>query len=148
MTGWLRDYIAHYAAIAKPLQERKTLMLANSPRAGNERKNFAVRAELQAPSDRELEAFDALQKALSKPTFLVHFGEKLTLYIDLDASKEFGFGAMIYHVFGTSPEGAYPQTVQDQAHNCFSVDSSKTHVSSVLKMLAQNGNEDRCLILR
>ena len=34
MTGWLRDYVANYAMIAKPLQDRKTMMLANSPRSG------------------------------------------------------------------------------------------------------------------
>ena len=111
MTGWLRDYIAHYAAIAKPLQERKTLMLASSPRAGNERKNYATKAELQAPSEREMAAFNALQEALSKPSFLVHFDDKLTLYIDLDASKDFGFGAMVYHVLGNQdvPKNGYPQ---------------------------------------
>ena len=113
MTGWLRDYIAHYAAIAKPLQDRKTLMLAHSPRAGNERKNFATRAEITIPSESELQSFYALQAALSKPSFLTHFDDKLTLYVDLDASKDFGFGAMVYHVFGNDPgRNGYPQKSQ------------------------------------
>ncbi len=113
MTGWLRDYIAHYAAIAKPLQDRKTIMLANSPKAGHERKNFATRTELRMPTKLELESFGALQNALSRPSFLVHFDDKQTLYIDLDASKDFGFGAMVYHVAGTIKAGeAYPRRSQ------------------------------------
>lgn len=109
MTGWLRDYVAHYAAIVKPLQDRKTLMLAYSPKFGYERKNFAIRAELQTPSDLELTSFHALQEALFKPSFLVHFDDKLTLYIDLDASKDFDFGGMVYHVTGDNVlKDAYP----------------------------------------
>ena len=108
MTGWLRDYVAHYAAIAKPLQDRKTAMLSSSPRAGNERKTFALRSCLQESTNAELASFQALQKALSTPSFLVHFDEKEMLYIDLDASKDFGFGAMIYHVVGDVLKDAYP----------------------------------------
>lgn len=112
MTGWLRDYIANYAILAKPLQDRKTLMLAASPKSGQERKNFASRSLLQLPSEAELIAFQALQEALSTPSFLAHFDEEAVLYIDLDASKV-GFGAMIYHLKGELI-GDYPKRSQVQ----------------------------------
>lgn len=112
MTGWLRDYIANYAILAKPLQDRKTLILAASPKSGQERKNFASRSLLQLPSEAELIAFQALQEALSTPSFLAHFDEEAVLYIDLDASKV-GFGAMIYHLKGELI-GDYPKRSQVQ----------------------------------
>ena len=112
MTGWLRDYIANYAIIARPLQDRKTTMLATAPRAGQERKNFASRARLQEPTGTELSSFQELQKALSKPSFLVHFDEKEILYVDLDASR-LGFGAMVYHLAGLMKAGeSYPRRSQ------------------------------------
>ena len=114
MTGWLRDYIAGYAMIARPLQDRKTRMLATSPRSGQERKNFALRSMLKEPSGAELDAFHSLQKALSTPSFLRHFDEKMELYVDLDASRS-GFGAMVYHVKGPSvAPGTYPKRSQVQ----------------------------------
>ena len=39
-----------------------------------------------------------LKQALSQPSILVYFDPNRTLWIDLDASKEFGFGAMVFHV--------------------------------------------------
>ena len=112
ITGWLRDYIANYTIIARPLQDRKTAMLATSPKAGQERKNFASRARLQAPTGAELAFFQELQKALSKLSFLVHFDEKQTLYVDLDASRS-GLGAIIYHVAGVLKIGeTYPRRLQ------------------------------------
>ena len=39
-----------------------------------------------------------MQAALSKPSFLTYFDNKLNLYIDLDISKDFGFGAIVYYV--------------------------------------------------
>ena len=112
MTGWLRDYVANYAIIARPLQDRKTMMLANSPRSGQERKNFAFRSMIKEPTGAELAAFQTLQKALSTPSFLRHFDEKATLYVDLDASKS-GFGAMVYQIKG-SLVGNYPKRSQVQ----------------------------------
>ena len=112
MTGWLRNYIPNYAAITKPLQDRKTLLLAGAPRAGNERKTYANKTQVDDPSPTEQAAFSALQKALSKPSFLSHFDCASTLYIDLDASKVFGFGAMVYHVSGYVEDDEYPKRSQ------------------------------------
>jgi hypothetical protein len=60
MTGWLRNYIAYYAAIAKPLQDRKTAMLANSPKSGEQRKRFARRNHLNESTEIEKAAFKPL----------------------------------------------------------------------------------------
>ena len=107
LTGYLRQYIAHYAAIVKPLQERKTLLGRTVKVAGNARKKAANRTVLTTPTPRELNAYHQLQKMFASPTLLHHFDPRQQLYVDLDASKEFGFGAYVYHsdevAEGTSP---------------------------------------------
>ena len=45
-------------------------------------------------------AFKTLQKLLSRPSFLYYFDDTADLYIDLDASKVYGFGAIVYHLKG------------------------------------------------
>ena len=52
---------------------------------------------LTMPTPKELNAFHQLQKSFASSTILHHFDEKKQLYVDLDASKEFGFGAHVYH---------------------------------------------------
>ena len=39
-----------------------------------------------------------LQGAFSNPTFLAHYDASRPLLIDLDASKSFGFAAIVYHI--------------------------------------------------
>ncbi len=56
-------------------------------------------------SQAELDLFSLIQKAFSESSFLFHFDDKRGLFIDLDASKEGGFGAMVYHVKGDIKEG-------------------------------------------
>ena len=97
MTGYLRNYIAWYAQIARPLQDRKTDLLKPSPKGGRERKSFSAKTRLSNPSVAELDSFQTLQELLSKPSYLTHFDPHTTLYIDIDASKDFGFGVVIYH---------------------------------------------------
>ena len=97
ITGYLRNYIAWYAQIVKPLQDRKTELLKPSPKGGRERKSFAATTRLSDPTEAESTAFATLQDILSKPSYLSHFNPHWTLYIDIDASKDFGFGVVIYH---------------------------------------------------
>ena len=104
LTGYLRQYIPHYAAIAKPLQLRKTYLTRSVGVGGNARKKAAAHTHLTMPTPKELNAFHQLQKLFSSPTILHHHDEKRVLYIDLDASKEFGFGAHIYHSKEDSPD--------------------------------------------
>lgn len=98
LTGWLREYVKGYAKISEPLQLRKTLLLKTAPIAGNARRSYASRAELINPSQKEILAFKTLQAALSKKQYLVHFNPARQLHIDIDASKESGMGAMIFHL--------------------------------------------------
>ena len=102
MTGYLRQYIKGYSSIVKPLQDRKTMLTKdirmNGHEKGNKRESAARRALLSSPSETELSSFEALQRAFAQPTTLVHFNKARKLYIDLDASKKVGFGAMVYHV--------------------------------------------------
>ena len=97
LTGYLRQYISHYAAIAKPLQLRKTYLTRTVSVRGNARKKVAARTHLTIPTPKELNVFHHLQKLFSSPTILHHHDEKRVLYVDLDGSKEFGFGAHVYH---------------------------------------------------
>lgn len=98
MTGYLRNYVPWYAYVSKPLQDRKTELLKRGPVKGAARKMFAAREAFAYPTGAERAAFTALQKALSSPTVLVHFNILRALFIDLDSSKERGFGAIAYHV--------------------------------------------------
>ena len=84
--------------MADPLQKRKTDLLKLGPKQGRARKDYSSKTRVDKPSPIELAAFESLQKALSKETSLTHHNPKRTLYIDLDASKSYGFGAMLYHV--------------------------------------------------
>ena len=97
MTGYLRTYIPWYAQIARPLQDRKTDLLKPSPKGGRERKSFSATTRINDPTKAELTAFETLQDLLSRPSYLTHFSPDKTLYIDVDASKDFGFGVVIYH---------------------------------------------------
>ena len=46
----------------------------------------------------ELDSFKTIQDLLSHPSYLVHPDLEYQIFINLDAIKEFGFGAMIYHL--------------------------------------------------
>ena len=105
LTCWLRKYVRMYAGVSKPLQDRKTELLRDAPKSGSARKSFSSRTQF-VPTQAEVEAFQALQSALSKPTFLTHFDPNRVLFVDLDSSKEYGIGAIVYHVKGFQlPEG-------------------------------------------
>lgn len=97
LTGYLRQYIPHYAAIVKPLQRRKTLLNRTITVQGTARKRAAGRTGIAEPTPKELNAFHHLQRLFARPTLLAHFNLKRQLYINIDASKEFGFGAHVYH---------------------------------------------------
>ena len=99
LTGWLRGFIAWYAQKADPLQRRKTLLLRQSPSSkGNIRKTYSRRTVVENPTAEELESYRQLQEAFSRASFLVHFSAERVLFIDIDASKKRGFGAMVYHL--------------------------------------------------
>ena len=98
LTGWLRNYVEKYAQKAAPLQQCKTRMLENAPVKGCARQAFSATTTIDNPTDEELTAFQTIQQAFSGPKFLAHFEPKRQLYIDLDASKQRGFGVIVYHL--------------------------------------------------
>ena len=102
LTGWLRTSIPRYAQRANPLQERKTALTRTLPVSskGPARKRHSIRVFFYDPTTEEVLAFKDLQDAFRSPRFLVHFSPKRRLYVDLDASKSWGFAAIIYHVKG------------------------------------------------
>ncbi|KAL3428067.1 hypothetical protein PVAG01_01576 [Phlyctema vagabunda] len=107
LTGWLRQYVPYYAAIVQPLERRKTGLLKDGPKAGTSRRNYSAATKIGDPSPLELAAFETLQEQLLRSQFLVHFAAERRLYIDVDASKAFGIGGIVYHCKNES-EG-YPR---------------------------------------
>ena len=83
----------------EPLQQRKTLLIRGLRKGveGNARKKEAARTSLSGVTPAELDSFHQLQTLFSRPTILTHYESKRRLYVDLDASKARGFGAMVYH---------------------------------------------------
>ena len=46
----------------------------------------------------KFESYRQLQKLYFQVTFLIHFFNERTFYIDIDLSKNRGFGAMVYNL--------------------------------------------------
>ena len=80
--------------------KRKTVLLVRSPPSGQQRHNYAKKTLFETPSNEELLSFQAIQKALSTPSFLFHFNNKEQLFIDLDTSKEARVGVIVYYIKG------------------------------------------------
>lgn len=116
LTEYLRSYIHFYAQLAAPLQKLKTSLLRHAPVAGQQRRAYASRTKLGSLTPQELASFQSIQDALSQPSTLVHHDPEKILWIDLDASNEFGFGAMIFHIAANEalPEGRWPSTTSVQ----------------------------------
>ena len=110
LTGYLCSYIYYYPQLAEPLQTLKTTMLKSTPLSGQQQRAYALKIKLLPPSPAELAAFQSLQETLSKPTTLIHHDPDKILWIDLDAFKEFGFGAVVFHTFPNEelPEEKWP----------------------------------------
>lgn len=107
LTGYLQSYIHFYAQLAAPLQEVKTSLLRHTPVAGQQRRAYALKTKLGPPTPQELASFQSIQETLSQPSTLVHHDPGKVLWIDLNASKEFGFGAILFHTASNEalPEG-------------------------------------------
>ena len=97
LTGYLCNYIYFYAQLAAPLQAFKTFFLCDAPVSGQQRRVYASKTRLRPPTPQEHASFFSIQEALSQPSTLVYHDPDKTLWIDLDASKEFGFGAVVFH---------------------------------------------------
>ena len=98
LTGWLRQHIPYYAQITEPLHARKIALLKPAPQKKGPRRRFANKTPLGDDLERALAAFDLLQSMFRNSAFLWHFNPDRKLYVDIDASKEFGFAAAVYMV--------------------------------------------------
>ncbi len=105
LTGWLREKVPYYAQITEPLQNRKTNLSRTVSTKGNVRKHQASQTSLEEPTAQEKRAFETLQAIYMAATFLHHFDPSRRLYIDVDSSKRYGFGAVVYHVEGDPVPG-------------------------------------------
>ena len=94
---YLSQYIPYYAQVARLFQKRKTLLNCFVKVGGNARQRVVARTYITTSTNRELNAFHHLQQLFSQPSILLHYNPSLQLYVDLDASKAFGIGAMVYH---------------------------------------------------
>ena len=110
LTGYLRSYIHFYAQLAAPLQALKTTFLQEAPLDGQQRRAHASKTKLGPPTPQELASFLSIQEALSQPSTLMHHNPEKILWIDLDASKKFGFGAIVFHTTSgkTISKGHWP----------------------------------------
>ena len=113
LTGYLRSYIHFYTQLAAPLQELITLFLRHAPVAGEQRRAYTSKTKLGPPTSQELASFQSIQDVLSQPSTLVHHDPEKVLWIDLDASMELGFGAIVFHTASNKafPEGRWPSTI-------------------------------------
>ncbi|SLM36754.1 reverse partial [Lasallia pustulata] len=109
MTGWLRQFVAYYAQIVEPLQHRKTELLRLCPSKGGQGQKMYTRKTTLTPTETEKEAFEFLQKSFNEPTFLTFFDRQRQLYIDINGSKQWGFGIMVYHVKGDPGGNDFPR---------------------------------------
>ena len=99
LTGYLRSSVHYYAQLASPLQALKTRLLKEAPtKGGNQRRAYSSKLTLPKASKQEEESFRSLQEALSRPSLLVHHDPERILWMDLDASREWGFGVQVFHV--------------------------------------------------
>lgn len=98
-TGFLRDKTPYYAQLAGPLQDLKTVLLKNAPNGKYKRKRFGENISIaEEPLIRA--AFDAIQNQFKNNMKLFHQDTARPLYADVDASKEYGIAAFLYHVDG------------------------------------------------
>ena len=70
LTEYFRQYILYYAQVAKPLQERKTLLNWSVNVESNARQKVVARTYITTPTDRELNAFHHLQQLFLRPSIL------------------------------------------------------------------------------
>ncbi len=100
LTDYLQQYILHYAAIIKSLQQQKIFLnqgLQAKETKENTRKQIIIIIRLSKSTLKKLNIFHHLQSLFSQPIILMHFLPKQQLYIDLNVFKEFSFEVHVYH---------------------------------------------------
>lgn len=117
LTGFVRHLVPEYGIFVEPLQKRKTALLADGREKGktetrSKRRSYVTRASFR-PTPEETAAFQAIQDRLCARTTLRHFDRRETLYLQLDASAQRGFAAVVFHTkpgFDWQPSTIIPAT--------------------------------------
>lgn len=154
MVGYLRHFVPFFAQLIAPLAARKKEMLkeykpkSNSGAAHDQldklindqeaKQNKALRnrlvsAKLDAITESEREAYRALQEALSDTRWLAHMKKELPLFIDVDASKERGFGVMIYQL----DTARYQAEMQNNAEPKSLLEHAQTDIRPIMFLSRQ-----------
>ena len=95
---WLRNYVPYYAQVAKSFQQKKTILFKKNSTKKNSRKSFSKRTLIIVFTNFEYITYEHLQHVFSQSKFLIHFVIYKSLFIDVNASKQRKFDAMIFHV--------------------------------------------------
>ncbi|KAH5621114.1 hypothetical protein HBI23_240920 [Parastagonospora nodorum] len=98
--SFLRDKTPYLTQLARPLEELKTELLREAPKKrGHARKKYAMDVQIrEVPALRE--AFEDVQSLWNNTIKTFHAVRGRPLYLDVDSSKAYGMGAMLYHVKG------------------------------------------------
>lgn len=95
--GYFCNYIHFYAQLAILFQVLKTFLFQDALISGQQQQVYISKTKLKSPTPQEPAFFQNIQKALSHPSTFVHHNSDKTLWIDLDASKKFSFGAVVFY---------------------------------------------------
>jgi len=100
LIDYLQQYILHYTAIIKSLQQQKIFLnqdLQAKETKENAKKQIIIIIRLNKSILKKLNIFHYLQSLFSQSIILMHFLSKQQLYIDLNAFKEFDFEVHVYY---------------------------------------------------
>lgn len=76
----------------------KIALLKPTPIVRAQWKAFAFCTKVSPPTNAKLISFSTLKEWLSLPVTLVHYSADCMFWINLDASKEFEFGVILFYI--------------------------------------------------
>lgn len=102
LTGYIRQYIPHYAKLSAALPNKKCELNRLLRKGENDeitkakRRRKAVTTNIRNVTIEEKNSFDALQLAFKNSSILNHLNPDKKLYVDTDTSKD-GISGIVYH---------------------------------------------------
>lgn len=95
--GYLHNYIHFYAQLAAPLQGLRTSLLCNASVSDQQCQAYTSKMKIRLPIPEELASFQSIKNTLSHLFTLINYNLEKILWIYLNASKELGFGAVVFY---------------------------------------------------
>lgn len=85
------------------------MLLREVPLSSQQHRAYISKSKLGPPTPQELASFLSIQEALSQSSTLVYHDLEKIFWIELDASKKFGFGVIIFYTISdeTISEGRW-----------------------------------------